>query len=362
MTVALPPRIGRGPGIAAGVLVVLGAVGAALDGLFPPDLPDARSHFARVVVDEDGDPLRAFPDADGVWRYPVRAEDVSTLYLEALLNYEDRWFGWHPGVNPVALVRAFGQNLRHGGIISGGSTLTMQVARLLHPHERSIGGKLSQMLRALQLEWHLDKDEILTLYLNMAPFGGTLEGVQAASYAYFGKSAVTLSHAEAALLAVLPQAPTRLRPDRNRELARRARNKVIDRLAAGGVWSKAVVERAKLEPVPALQARRRPHAPLLARRLLDVDGAARIVATTIDGQLQATLEDRLGDYVETLPPRTTAAVLVVENHSPRRQSLYRHRGVRGRGALRLFGHGQSRALAWVDVETHSCSPLPSTQA
>ena len=331
----LPVRIRRGLLFAAGGLLALVAASAALDRLLPPDLPDQRSHFSRVVVDEDGDPLRAFPDSDGVWRYPVTKEDVSPLYLEALLNYEDRWFRWHPGVNPLALARAAVQNLRHGGIVSGGSTLTMQVARLLHPHERNIGGKLSQILRAIQLEWRLGKEGILTLYLNFAPFGGTLEGVQAASYAYLGKSARRLSHAEAALLAVLPQAPTRLRPDRSRALAQKARDKVIDRLAAGGVWSAAVAKEAKQEPVLAPQSRQRLLAPLLAKRLVDRDGGGRIVTTTIDGQMQAALEDRLRDYVETLPARTTAAVLVVDN---RNLAVKAYLGTADFGDPRRFGY------------------------
>lgn len=321
--------------IGTGGLLALVVLGLALDRLYPPNVPDERSHLSRVVVDADGDPLRAFPDARGVWRYPVTPAEVSPLYLEALVNYEDRWFRWHPGVNPLALARAAVQNLGRGGIVSGGSTLTMQVARLLHPHERTIGGKLGQMLRALQLEWRLGKQEILTLYLNLAPFGGTLEGVQAASHAYLGKSARRLSHAEAALLAVLPQAPTRLRPDRSRALAQRSRDKVIDRLVAGGTWSEAIGEAAKLEPVPVPPSRKRSHAPLLARRLAELDRGSRIVATTIDGQLQAALADRLREYVETLPARTTASVLVVDNRS---LAVKAYLGTAEFGDVRRFGY------------------------
>src|SRR5690606_2083273 len=174
----------------------------------------------------------------GIWRYPADPDAVSPLYLDALLNYEDRWFRRHPGVNPWALVRAGAQWLTHGRIVSGGSTLTMQVARILDGADASTRtplGKLGQVLRAVQLEAHLSKDEILTLYLERAPFGGTIEGVEAASWAYLGKPASRLSHAEAALLAVLPQAPTRLRPDREPDAARVARDKVLDRMAALGV-------------------------------------------------------------------------------------------------------------------------------
>src|SRR5690606_6043421 len=141
---------------------------------------------STVVVASDGSPLRAFADAEGIWRYPISIDDVSPLYLEALLTYEDRWFWRHPGINAASALRALAQLIRHGHVVSGGSTLTMQVARILEPHSRSLGGKLRQCLRALQLEAHLSKREILELYLDHAPFGGTLQGVEAASWAYLG--------------------------------------------------------------------------------------------------------------------------------------------------------------------------------
>ena len=215
-----------------------------LDLAFPPPLPKARD-TSTLVTARDGTPLRAFADAHGVWRYPTTPEQVSPLYLEALLTYEDRWFWRHPGINPVALFRAGGQMLRSGRIVSGGSTLTMQVARILDRHSRTPWGKLKQLLRALQLEAHLSKREILTLYLERAPFGGTIEGVEAASWAYLGKPAARLSRAEAALLAVLPQAPSRLRPDRTPAAAQRARDKVLERMVARGVWSRAEVDDAR---------------------------------------------------------------------------------------------------------------------
>jgi penicillin-binding protein 1C len=178
-------------------------------------LPMPGDDLARVVLAEDGTPLWRFADADGVWRYPVSPDEVSPLYLQALLTYEDRWFYSHPGVNPLALARAAWLNLRGGRVVSGGSTLSMQVARLLDPHDRTLAGKLRQLWRTAQLEWHLSKREILQIYLDRAPFGGTLQGVAAASWAYLGKSPLHLTPAEAALLAVLPQAPSRLRPDRH---------------------------------------------------------------------------------------------------------------------------------------------------
>ena len=199
------PRVKRRWRWLAAFIFLLWLAVLAADRLWPLPLHDVTP--ARVVVAEDGTPLWRFADAQGVWRYPVTLADVSPRYLQALIQYEDRWFWRHPGVNPFAVLRAAWQDLTSGRVISGGSTLTMQVARLLDPHPRTFGGKLRQLWRALQLEWHLSKSDILTLYLNRAPFGGTLQGIGAASWAYLGKPPARLSYGEAAMLAVLPQAP-----------------------------------------------------------------------------------------------------------------------------------------------------------
>lgn len=298
------------------IIAASGLLLVALDWLYPLKLPGQDSQrFARIVVDQDGKPLRAFADKNGVWRYQVTIDEVSPLYIEALLNYEDRYFWSHPGVNPFAIARAAYQNIASGKIVSGGSTITMQVARLLHPHRRTLAGKLQQVFRTFQLEWHLSKTDILQLYLNIAPFGGTIEGVQAASFTYLEKSAKSLSRAEAALLAVLPQAPTRYRPDRNAIAAQAARDKVLDRLATLDVWSKAQVEDAKLETVFAYKATHQTIAPLLSLRLLKQNPTMSVIHSSIDGDLQRSLEAYLKGYVEQLPKNTSAAVLVVDNHS-----------------------------------------------
>lgn len=282
------------------------------DRLFPLPLPEDDQ--ARVVLAEDGTPLWRFADAEGVWRYPVTPEQVAPAYLQALLSYEDRWFYQHPGVNPLALGRAAWQNLRGGRVVSGGSTLSMQVARLLDPHSRSLSGKLKQLWRTLQLEWHLSKTEILTLYLNRAPFGGTLQGVAAASWAYLGKPPSQLTHAEAALFAVLPQAPSRLRPDRHPHAAQAARDKVLRRLAQFQVWTPTQLREALEEPV-LLAPRREPSlAPLLARRLNTAHSPA-LIRTTLDAALQRRLEDLLLGWRARLPERTSAAILVVEHET-----------------------------------------------
>lgn len=293
-----------------GALVALLIALLLADRIWP--LPLAEVNPARVVVAEDGTPLWRFADADGIWRYPVTIEEVSPRYLQALIQYEDRWFWSHPGVNPLAIARAAWQDLRSARVVSGGSTLTMQVARLLDPHPRTFGGKVRQLWRAMQLEWHLSKREILTLYLNRAPFGGTLQGVGAASWAYLGKSPAQLSYAEAALLAVLPQAPSRLRPDRWPERAQAARDKVLERMASQQVWSAQQVRESRQEPV-WLAPRQMPQlAPLFARRVAGKDKQSKIV-TTLDASLQRQLEALALNVKPQLPPRSSLAMIVVDH-------------------------------------------------
>lgn len=335
-----------------------------LDALFP--LPAAAFQGAAtpgtlVVLAADGTPLRTWASTDGALRHPVQPEAVSPLYLAALRHYEDRWFDWHPGINPVAMLRALGQWAWHGHVVSGGSTLTMQVARILDmnatdtgPAPRTLATKLRQMARALQLEWHLSKRDILTLYLNHAPMGGQVQGIEMASRAYLGKPAASLSHAEAALLVALPQSPSRLRPDRAPGLAQAARDKVLDRMATLGVWPAATVADAKLERVfaPPLKARwlaplaaerlRQAHLPGVGHRTRVGTGTASthaastskpqegthesalnsahnshpaVVHSTLDAGLQLRLEQVLLDRLGQLPPAVSVAALVVENDS-----------------------------------------------
>ena len=310
------PRLRRFELSLAAVLLVL----LALDFAFPLPTPASDSPTLTVLA-ADGTPLRAWPGDDGAQRHPTTPEAVSPRYLQALLHYEDRWFYWHPGVNPVALARAAWQWAWHGRIVSGGSTLTMQVARLVDERAagRSVPAKLRQIARALQLELHLSKHEILSLYLNLAPMGGPLEGVETASRAYLGKSAADLSQAEAALLVALPQSPTRLRPDRAVASAQAARDKVLTRMQTLGVWSAADVADAKLERVFAPPLRARWLAPLAAERLRQDarrQGATpAVIQSTLDAGLQARLEQLLTDRLNTLPDAVSMAALVVDNQT-----------------------------------------------
>lgn len=284
----------------------------AMDVVFPVDLEYHKQ--STVVLSKEGETLRHFPDSSGVWRYPLDLNEVSPYYLEALIGYEDRWFWHHPGINPAALVRAAFQALKYGEIVSGGSTLTMQVARMHYSTKRSVLGKLHEMVLAVQLERHYSKQDILRYYLNHAPFGGTIEGVQAAALSYFGYDASVLTRAQAALLAVLPQAPSRFRPDRHPEVAEAARNKLLDRLVTFNIWSNNTVLEAKREQVIASQISRFNSAPLLSRRLHNASEEQRI-QSTIDFRLQLAIEQRVKQTVQLIDEQASAAVLVMNSQT-----------------------------------------------
>ena len=304
--------------LSTGVWIALALVALvfALDYFNPPPLERfLAQRSAQLILASDGAPLRAFPDARGIWRYPVSATELAPAYLQILLNYEDRWFYRHPGVNPVALVRAIGQAALYRRPVSGGSTITMQVARIIEVIPHTTAGKLKQMLRALQLEQRLSKAQILDLYLRFAPYGGTIEGVETASRAYLGKSSHDLSDAESALLVVLPQRPSALRPDRSSAAAQRARDKVLLRMRDLGVWSAARVSDAKLESVYAKRLRVPMLAPLFAQRLHAQSPDADQIKTGIDTRWQQMAEARVANHIKRFAPATSAAILIVDNET-----------------------------------------------
>src|SRR5690606_13897109 len=229
-------RVLRGVAAACAVLLLAGGVVLArfIASLGPLDLAQVEER-STVVSDRDGRLLRAFTTPQGRWRLPVGVDDVDPRFIALLTAYEDRRFRGHSGIDPLAVLRAAGQVAFNGRIVSGGSTLTMQVARLLEPREeRDLAAKLPQAVRAVPPERRFDKDAIFGFYLTMAPYGGNLEGIRAASLAYFGKEPKRLSLAEAALLVALPQSPETRRPDRFPEAARAARDRVLARALAHG--------------------------------------------------------------------------------------------------------------------------------
>jgi penicillin-binding protein 1C len=284
--------------------LALVATALALDRLFPPDL-QRYAMRSRELLDETGDPLNMATAPDGNWRLATTPEEVSPRYLAMLLATEDRRFWRHPGVDPLALARALWQIARRGHVVSGGSTLTMQVARLLTPHRHDVAGKLEDIARAAQLEWHFSKREILAIYLTLAPFGGNIEGVRAASLIYFGHEPLALTGEEAALLVALPQSPTRLRPDRHSALAARAQRKLLARLRET-VEEPRALEPVQRHPLPAW-------APHLAQRLGGAARDATPLRTTIDGALQRAAEALVRREERWLGADANLAALIVRN-------------------------------------------------
>jgi penicillin-binding protein 1C len=272
--------------------------------------------FSTMVVDREGRLLRAFATTDGRWRLPVRVNQVDPRYVQALLGYEDNRFYSHHGVDPLAMLRAFGQLIYNGHIVSGGSTITMQVARLLEPRDqRTLGAKLRQTVRALEIERKLTKTEVLNLYLNLAPFGGNLEGVRAASLAYFGHEPRRLTLGEAALLVALPQSPEARRPDRAHAAAKAARDRVLDRLEHEGIIPAADAARAKAEPVPSARRPMPMLAPQAAEAAVAATPDAKLIRLTIEAPWQKTLQELVRDRARALGPYISIAVLVADNAS-----------------------------------------------
>nr|WP_252866390.1 transglycosylase domain-containing protein [Wohlfahrtiimonas chitiniclastica] len=295
-----------------GLVLLLIAAFMLFNHRYPLSIPKIEPSV--VVVDQKGEVLRQFADSEGIFRHWVTLDDVNPYYLNALIHYEDRYFYHHFGINPLATLRAFGQWVGHRKIISGSSTLTMQVARLLYPHERTFMGKIEQMFRAIQLEQQLTKAEILTLYINIAPMGGNIEGVQAASWRYFGKDAASLNIAESALLVALPQRPSVYRPDHSLTKAMQARNKVLARLADFGEISPTDALRYQQEPINYAPSSTQFSAPLLAENLKQ-QSDQHVIHTTLDGQLQRKIESLLHSQSKTWPDKASGAVLVVNNHT-----------------------------------------------
>ncbi len=271
---------------------------------------------SHVVLDRDGRLLRAYATAEGRWRLPATVKDVDPRFLKLLFAYEDKRFYEHDGVDVLALGRAAFQLVTQGHIVSGGSTLTMQVARLLEPREhRSFDAKLRQITRALELEHALNKQQILALYLTLAPYGGNLEGIRAASLSYFGKEPRKLSLAEAALLVALPQSPELRRPDRFPEIARAARDRVIDRAAAAGVVPRDEVVRAKQAPVPHERKPLPVLAPHAGDQVVAAEPDRRTHRLTIDAGLQKTLQDLARERAHALGPKISVAIVAVDNET-----------------------------------------------
>jgi len=287
---------------------------AAISGALPPAPDLATMPVSAAVTDRDGNLLRPFTTPDGNWRLPVSREQVDPRFLDMLVAYEDRSFATHDGIAWSSMLRAAGQFVLAGGqVVSGGSTLTMQVARLLEGQPtRNAWGKLRQMVHARALEQDLDKEAILDLYLTLAPYGGNIEGIRAASLAYFGKEPNRLTTAQAALLVALPQSPEARRPDRHPEAARAGRDKVLDRLVALGALPVEEARSAKLEALPTTRRDFPMLTAHLAEQAVRARPDARTLALTIDRRLQDALEQLVAARARLIDPRVSVAIVAAD--------------------------------------------------
>ena len=305
----------RLPTLAAALLFAAGLARDVADRwIDTTDLPPLAVETGAEITTRDGTLLRAFTVADGRWR--LTPGPVDPLFTRMLIAYEDRRFADHPGIDPRAMLRAAGQSLLAGRIVSGGSTLSMQVARLMEDSGTGrLSGKLRQIRVALALERHLTKTQILDLYLRIAPYGGNLEGIRAASLAWFGKEPRRLTPAEAAFLVALPQSPETRRPDRFPDAAEAARDRVLDRMVAAGVLTAERADAARHEAIPTARRDFPALAPHLAARLHAARPLDPRIGTTIDARLQRSLETLAARAATAEGARLSLAILVADHRS-----------------------------------------------
>jgi penicillin-binding protein 1C len=311
-----PARLARLGGLLAAAFscaFVASAFGLqALDRAWPPPL-DLPPSYSREVLDRTGQPLRIYQNGEGRWRLKADLDRIDKDYLSMLIAWEDKRFHDHRGVDPLAVMRAAGQFLTHGRVVSGGSTITMQLARLLEPRqERSLGAKLRQMARAIQIERRLTKRQILERYLTLAPYGGNIEGLRAASLAWFGREPSALAPAEAALLVALPQSPEARRPDRFPKAARSARDRVADRMVDAGIIDAAEAAGIVRRPAPSRRLAMPVLAPHLADAAIDRNPDALEIGTTLDAAVQARLEAVVRDAAARIGQRVSVALVAAD--------------------------------------------------
>ncbi|HEX3556385.1 MAG TPA: penicillin-binding protein 1C [Thermoanaerobaculia bacterium] len=285
--------------------------------LFPFPWASLQRAPAVVVTDRHGQPLRFFLPADQRWRLPVRLSELPPELPRALVASEDRRFYRHLGVDPLAVVRAAWSNVRRRGVVSGASTISMQVARMAEPGPRTLTAKLRESVRALQLEQRFSKDEILELYLNLTPYGGNVEGVGAAAWFYFGKAPDQLSLGEIALLTALPRSPVRYDPTLHPAAARAARDRVLDQLAARGAFSRRELAGARRQAVPRLRHRPPFAAPHFTEMVAALEPGAARLRSTLDRGSQEIAEAQVARRIRELRDLGIgeAAVVVVDNQT-----------------------------------------------
>lgn len=298
-------------------LVLLALIFTGLLWIVPFPHEKLRPQPSTVVLDRHGTILRVFLSSDQMWHIPVAGAKISPQLKQAIVCYEDQYFYWHFGINPIALVRAAKANLKARRIVQGGSTITMQVARMIEPKPRTIRNKLIELFRAMQLELRYSKEDILTFYFNLAPYGGNIVGIAAAAQLYFNKRPDQLSLGEFALLAAIPNSPTRLRPDVDKSATRNARDKVLRLMHRAGKISAPQLAEALAEPIPERRYDLPFLAPHLSTYLVHNYPQSKLLQTTIDAKIQQLAEEILQAHL--MPWRrkgiNNGAVVIIENQS-----------------------------------------------
>jgi penicillin-binding protein 1C len=298
----------------AGSLVLLVVLALTLDYLFP--VPPAPQ-YSPLVMAQDGTVLHAYLNPTQKWRMKTELPEITPALQTAIIEKEDRYFRYHFGVNPVALVQAAGRNLFGQGRTTGASTITMQVARLLEPKERTVPNKLLEMLRAVQLEAHYSKPEILQLYLNLVPYGSNIEGVKSAALLYFQQPPHYLSLAQTVTLAIIPNRPGGLLLGKNNDRILQERNRWLRYFGQEKLFPQQDITDALLEPLDAQRHAAPTLAPHLARRLVLAHPGTALIHSTLRPATQAKAEDLARNYVRRLATLgiSQAAVLVVNNRT-----------------------------------------------
>ena len=283
-----------------------------LDSTFPIT---ANPSYSTLVYDKEHVLLNAYLNDEDKWRMPCKVEEANHLFVETLLQKEDKYFYYHFGINPIAIVRAAFNNIISHQRTSGASTITMQVVRLLEPRPRTIFSKIIELFRAIQLELKYSKREILELYLSLAPYGSNVEGVKSAAFIYFGKAPALLSPAEAVLLTIIPNRPSSLKPGRNNKLLIAERNKWLTRMATENVISKTELTDALNEPINVSRKKLNNFAPHLARRLKNENPKVDVINSTIDVSIQLKVQQLCSNHIDRLKALNihNACVIVIEN-------------------------------------------------
>ena len=323
------------------ILVVMLTGIIVADWAWPPPI-DRAQDVSKTVLSQSGEPLYIFTNDEKRWRLPVDIEEVDRAFIQNLIAIEDQRFYNHSGVDGLAILRAMGQAVANRRIVSGASTITMQTARLLEPRKRTLGAKVIEAIRAIQIERRLSKEEILSLYLTLGPYGGNIEGVRAASLLYFGKEPAWLSPAEQALLIALPQAPEARRPDLREAAAEAARNNVLQKMLNAGSISLDQCNENKKLAVPSKRYSMPKNAYHVAYALKNESNGS-VVQSTINLRLQEVVEFYAAEWAPNVDDDATTSVMIVDNDT--RQVV-----------AAVGAHDRSVPGGWMDLTSALRSP------